>query len=63
MPNLKYNRAAAMERRVKKEWEAKGYIAARSAGSHSPFMYTLSNQQGTKPSTSLKYVGWSTSRL
>ena len=37
MPNKKYKRAAAMERRVKKEWEAKGYIAARSAGSHSPF--------------------------
>ena len=37
MPNLKYNRAAAMERRVKKEWEAKGYIVARSAGSHSAY--------------------------
>ncbi len=37
MPNRKYKRAAAQENRVKHEWIAKGYIAARSAGSHSAF--------------------------
>jgi hypothetical protein len=37
MPNKKYQRAAAMERRVRDAWIADGYIAARSAGSHSAY--------------------------
>ena len=37
MPNKKYKRAAAMERRVRDEWIAQGYVAARSAGSHSAY--------------------------
>ena len=37
MPNRNYLRARAMETRVKNKWIAKGYIAARSAGSKSPF--------------------------
>lgn len=37
MPNKKYARAAAQENRVKHEWLRKGYIAARSAGSHSAY--------------------------
>lgn len=37
MPNKKYARAAAQENRVKHKWIREGYIAARSAGSHSPY--------------------------
>ena len=37
MPNKNYLRARAMETRVKHQWIQKGYIAARSAGSKSPF--------------------------
>ena len=37
MPNKKYARAAAQENRVKHEWIRKGYVAARSAGSHSAY--------------------------
>lgn len=37
MPNKHYLRARAMETRIKNEWIAKGYVAARSAGSKSPY--------------------------
>ena len=36
MPNLRYNRGAKYEREIVNEAKARGCIAFRSAGSHSP---------------------------
>jgi Holliday junction resolvase len=35
MPNSNYLRGVRFERKLKKQWEAEGYLGIRSAGSHS----------------------------
>ena len=37
MPNKNYITGRRFEYKVRDEWRAKGYVALRSAGSHSPY--------------------------
>ena len=48
MPNKNYQRGVRLEREVMNIFKAKGYIAQRTAGSHSPFDVVLVKENKDK---------------